>query len=142
MNGCRSSTQGSNRKLNPVLRQTYYIHVPFDHKNFTRIPDSFSGLIEPIKLSSFFEYRCFWRIQVFGLTFLNNTATKTNNVSAFINDWKHNSVAKTIVSLAAFGLDYQPCCNKTIGTVIRKYRREVLPTIRRITNTKTLGNFT
>src|SRR5260364_276740 len=99
------------------------------------------------RVPGFCKQRRFGRVEIFGLAALNHARAKTHHLSAQIADRKHNPVTKTVIAtrralcLIRFALDHYPRFNQRIVRLVWKYLRKVLPAMRRVAQSETLGDF-
>ena len=152
-------TQGRYGIFHTVLRQCHHVHITFNHQYFLPGADSFLCLEQTIQLAAFFKQRCFRRVEVFrlrgggtrgsghlaasslrGLTLIQYASAEADDLTAHIDDRKHDAVTESIVAFILFAGDHQTSFAQRCILVIRKRGGQILPTVRRITNAEFCGN--
>ncbi len=123
-----------------MLSQRHHIHVPFHNQHPLPRTYGFLRLKQAIQLVTFFKQRRFRRIEIFGLAFVQHAPAKADDLSAHIDDGKHDPVAKPVVALVRFAADHQAGLIQCVSPIVRKGSGQILPAFRRIADGKFRGN--
>src|SRR6185437_10192541 len=123
-----------------MLRKGDHIHVTLDDDHASGVANRTSCEIKAVKLISLREDGSFRGVEVFWLAGFEHTAAKADNPAAPIVDWKHNAIAKAIVSLAIFAGDHEPGRFERWIVVRRERRAEILPTGGRVADAEMRGH--
>ena len=108
--GGRGGTERCHGVGDPRLVQTHDIHVALDHQQPREIARRLACLVQTVELAALVEELGLGRVQVLGLTLVEDAAAETDGPAADVADREHHSVAESIVlTRSAVGaLDHEP----------------------------------
>src|SRR3990172_1432375 len=93
---------------------------------------SLAGLVQSVKFSALVKNRCFRRIEILGITGIDNSATETDRPTTLVPDRVHNALPESIIIVTVITPNDHPRFIQTIlcRLGLPQVLNEVIPVIR------------